>query len=108
MHGTRKIANPFHWMDAGSWAAPAPLQMLAAVSEYFGGMALVLGLLTPIAAFGAMCTMLVAVGSHLWKGDPFIGKWELAAVYACVAWVLLLVGPGSFSLDTLIARRLRA
>jgi uncharacterized membrane protein YphA (DoxX/SURF4 family) len=62
-------------------------------------------LLTPVAAFGVMCTMIVAAGTHIGKGDPFIGKWELAATYACVAFVLILTGPGAFSVDALLFRR---
>jgi hypothetical protein len=36
------------------------------------------------------------------KGDPFVGRagsWELAAVFFSIALLLLLAGPGLFSVD---------
>ena len=101
IHGWGKIQNPFHWMDGASDAPPAVFQMLAAVAEFFGGIGLAVGLLSVIASFGIVCTMLVAVQHHLSKGDPF-QKWELAALYFCVSALVLLGGPGRFSLDSLI------
>jgi len=43
-------------------SVPGFLQGLAALSEFGGGLALIAGLLTPLAAFGIACTMVVAVG----------------------------------------------
>src|SRR6202021_1213625 len=40
---------------------PAPLAFLAIVAEFFGGLGLILGLLTRIAAFGIAVNMLVAI-----------------------------------------------
>lgn len=99
-HGWPKIQDPFHWMGP---SMPGPLQALAALAEFGGGLAWILGLLTPVASFGIACTMLVAIGSvHLPKGDPFVGRdgsWEQAAVYLAVAVLLMLHGPGRYSLD---------
>ena len=50
LHGWPKIQNPFGWMPPQS-PVPGILQALAALSEFGGGLALILGLLTPIAAF---------------------------------------------------------
>ncbi len=108
MHGWGKIQNPFHWMDGAASPAPAVFQALAALSEFGGGIALALGLLTPIAAAGVLSTMVVAAFTHMSKGDPFIGKggsWELAAIYGSIAAVLGTIGPGAFSLDALIRAR---
>jgi putative oxidoreductase len=108
MHGTDKIAAPFTWMQG----APVPgfFQAAAAVSEYFGGMALVVGLLTRPAAFGLFCTMAVAaIMGHIMRGDPFVSSggasYEMAAVYWACSWLLLLVGGGRFSLDALLFKR---
>ena len=103
-HGWGKIQNPMAWMGA---EAPIPgiLQALAAVSEFGGGLALILGLLTPIAAFGIACTMAYATfGYHMRQGDPFVAttggsSYELAALYLTAALLLLLAGPGRLSLD---------
>lgn len=106
-HGWGKIQKTFSWMGP---EAPVPgiLQSLAALSEFGGGLALILGLLTPIAAFGIFCTMaFAAVGVHMKKGDPFVatqggGSYELAAIYFSVAVLMMLTGPGTISLDALL------
>ena len=103
-HGYGKIQNPFGWMgpDAGF---PGIFQALAALSEFGGGLAWMLGLLTPLASFGLACTMTVAVWMHAAVlHDPFVAlqggrSYELASVYLCVAVLLLLAGPGRFSVD---------
>lgn len=103
-HGWGKIQHPFSWMPPD---APVPgfLQALAALSEFGGGLALVIGLLTPIAAFGIACTMAFAVFAvHVKNGDPFVSatggpSFELAAVYLCAALLVILAGPGKYSLD---------
>ena len=101
-HGWGKIQNPFGWMGEESWA-PGILQALAAVSEFGGGLALVIGLLTPLAALGMACTMAVATCIHAFvKGDPFVGRggsYELALVYLCISILFVAAGPGRLSLD---------
>jgi putative oxidoreductase len=87
---------------------PGVFQALAALSEFGGGLAWMLGLLTPLASFGLACTMAVAVRLHaLVLHDPFVpkgpgGSYELASVYFCVALLFILAGPGRFSLDRMI------
>jgi putative oxidoreductase len=111
VHGWGKIQDPFGWMGEGA-TIPGFLQMLAAVAEFFGGLAWILGVLTPLASLGLGCTMAVAVWFHAVKmGDPFVAKgpgggaYELAAVYLCVSLLLLLAGPGRFSLDRVLFGR---
>lgn len=106
-HGYGKIRNPLGWMgpDAGF---PGVFQALAAVSEFGGGLAWVLGLLTPLASCGLACTMSVAVWIHaVVLHDPFVAQtggrsYEPALVYLCVAVLLLLAGPGHFSVDRVV------
>lgn len=94
----------------GSNTPPPVLQAAAALSEFGGGIALVLGLLTPLAALGIGATMSVAVFLvHLKMGHPFVAQggpsYELAAVYLAAAILFLLVGPGRLSLDALLFGR---
>jgi putative oxidoreductase len=104
MHGWGKIQNPFGWMGQDSFA-PGILQALAAFSEFGGGLAWVIGLLTPLASLGIACTMAVAFTFHAFmRGDPFVAmgggpSYELAALFFCIALLLMALGPGKFSLD---------
>lgn len=105
LHGWGKIQNPMAWMGP---EAPVPgfFQLLAAVSEFGGGIALILGLLTNLATLGLMVTMAVAVAFHaIMQGDPFVNMtggaaWELPATYFAVCFCILSAGPGKFSLDS--------
>jgi len=104
IHGWGKIQNPFGWMGPDAFA-PGFFQALAAVSEFGGGLAWILGLLTPLASFGIACTMAVAFSYHAFmRGDPFVSMtggpaFELAALYFSLALLLMAAGPGRFSLD---------
>lgn len=103
-HGWRKIQSPLSWMGPES-DIPAIFQLLAALSEFGGGMAWILGLLTPVASFGIGCTMIVATYLHMVvRKDPFVSyigspSYELALVFFSVSMILLALGPGRFSFD---------
>jgi putative oxidoreductase len=109
-HGWYKIQSPggpFGWMGSEA-PVPGVLQGLAVLSEFGGGLALILGLLTPVASLGIACTMFVALAMvHIPNGDPFVaGKpgpsFELAAGYLANVILFLLAGPGILSVDGLI------
>lgn len=107
-HGWGKIQNPTGWMGPNA-TVPGALQALAAIAEFGGGLAWILGLLTPLASFGLACTMAVAAYMHAFIfHDPFVAKgpgsgaYELASVYFCISLLFLIAGPGRFSLDRLI------
>lgn len=98
LHGWGKITNPFAWMGADA-PVPGVLQALAALAEFGGGLAWILGLLTPLASVGMLITMTVAAFFHVNKGDTFVAGYELALVYWVIAFLLLTAGPGRYSLD---------
>lgn len=108
-HGWGKIQNPLHWMGEES-SFPAVFQLLAAISEFGGGIVLIVGFLTCLGALGIGCTMFVAVCKHFFvRGDPFVSftggaSYELALVYFSIALLFLILGPGRFSLDGKIFR----
>jgi putative oxidoreductase len=110
IHGWGKIQNPFGWMGPDGFA-PGFVQALAALSEFGGGLAWILGLLTPLASLGIASTMAGAFFFHAFmQGDPFVskgggGSFELAALYFCVAVLLIAIGPGRLSLDRLVFGR---
>jgi putative oxidoreductase len=111
LHGWPKIQNPTSWMNAmGGQAVPSFLQALAAFAEFGGGIALILGLLTPLAALGIVCQMLGALFLvHLPSGHQFVAtggpSYELPLVYLALAVLLLILGPGRWSLDALLFGR---
>lgn len=106
MHGFGKIQAPFSWMGPEA-PVPSIFQGLAALAEFGGGLALVLGLLTPLANVGLIVTMAVAAGYHISKGDPFFGGYELALVYFFANLMLLLTGPGKYSLDKILFPKIK-
>jgi putative oxidoreductase len=77
---------------------------LAGLGELGGGLALALGLFTPLAAAVVVATMFVAAWSvHLEKGFfSQNGGYELAALYAAVAVGLAFTGPGGMSVDAVL------
>ena len=103
LHGWGKIQNPMAWMPETS-PVPGILQALAAISEFGGGIALILGLLTRLASVGLAITMLVAALMHaIVLGDPFVskggGSYELATIYLMLSVLYIVTGPGRYSLD---------
>ena len=111
LHGLQKIQGDggfFGWMGPGT---PGFLQGLATFSEFFGGMAIMFGVLTPLACLGVMSTMFVAVLSSVVKGNAsFVGgkgienSYELAALYFLFALVIFLTGPGLLSVDAALTK----
>jgi putative oxidoreductase len=85
------------------------MALLAGSAEFFGGVALILGLLTrPAAAINAV-TMLVALFWVHWGKGFFLDthgiEYALALLSANVA--LIFIGGGKYSLDALIETNVR-
>jgi len=90
---------------------PAPFAFFAICAEFFGGLGLIVGCLSRIAALGIVVNMLVAVFMiHLWngffmnwfgkqKGEGF--EYHLLAVAIGVA--IMVKGAGAFSIDRAIS-----
>ncbi|HJZ39413.1 MAG TPA: DoxX family protein [Bacteroidales bacterium] len=106
-YGWGKIQHPLNWMGDEA-IFTGFFQALAAIAEFCGGIAWILGFLTRLGAFGIGCTMGVAVYMHLIViGDPFVsftggGSYDHALIFLVIALLLLVMGPGRFSLDRLV------
>jgi len=97
-----------------SMRIPAPFAFLAICAEFFGGLGLILGLITRIAAFGVGVNMLVAIAAVHWKHGLFANwtgaqkgegfEFHLLALAIVVA--IIVQGAGALSLDRVIYRLL--
>jgi putative oxidoreductase len=79
--------------------------ILVTVSEFLGGILLVLGLLTRLAIIPIFIIMIVAYfEAH--KNDPFAAK-QIVFFYMLLCPVIFILGGGRFSLDRLLFGRSR-
>ena len=77
-----------------------------ALLEFFGGIALVLGLLTRLASVGLAFDMLGAIMLVHGKNGFFLPQgYEFVLALFAMSATLMLTGAGDFSLDGLIGRR---
>ena len=109
-HGAQKLFGAFGGAGFEATAAGfakmglepgALMAALAGGTEFFGGLLLVLGLFTRVAAAGALILLLVAVFHvHLQNGF-FLSKggYEYALFWALMAFVVFIRGGGAFSID---------
>jgi putative oxidoreductase len=91
---------------------PAPLAVLIICTEFFGGLGLLAGLLTRIAALGIFGLMIGAIFMvHLqngffmnWMGTQKGEGFEYHLLVLAIAAALLLRGAGAFSLDRSLSK----
>ena len=89
---------------------PAFFAFLAIAAEFFGGIGLILGLLTRVAAFGITVNMLVAIAtvhaaygfSMNWAGNQKGEGFEYHLLVLAITTFLMLRGGGAFSVDRAI------
>ena len=103
VYGFDGVIGAFGQMGVPAAGLTGPLTALV---EFFGGLALVAGLLTRFAGFGLAVVMLGAiVFVHLAAGFFAPHGFEFPMTLLAAAIALAIAGPGRFSLDHLIATR---
>jgi putative oxidoreductase len=111
-HGTQKALGWFHGSGSActaqlfdEWGFRPALAMvyLAAAVQCIGGLLIILGLATPLAAAVLVGTLVVAC-APVWHNGFWAmhGGCELAMVYAAMAAVMGFTGGGRYALDELI------
>src|ERR1700751_5100639 len=95
----------------GMMHIPAPFAVLAIAAEFFGGLGLIFGLFTRIAAFGIFFNMLVAVamvhhqfGLFMnWTGTQKGEGFEFHLLVLAMTGFLMIRGAGAASVDRLLS-----
>jgi putative oxidoreductase len=116
-HGAQKLFGAFGGYGlegTGQWMASIGLEpgylmaLLAGSAEFFGGLFILLGLLTRPAAAVLALTMLVAIASvHLANGLFMANNgYEFGLALLAASVSLLLSGSGNVSLDRLLSKKL--
>ena len=118
-HGAQKMLGWFggHGFSAtmgfftGTMHIPALFAFLAIAAEFFGGLGLIVGLLTRIAAFGIFCNMVVAIltvhhqfGFFMnWMGTQKGEGYEYHLLVLAITMFLMIRGGGAASVDRLLS-----
>jgi len=89
---------------------PVPLAFVAVMAEFLGGLGLIVGLLSRVAAIGICLTMLSAIAMVHWRfglfknwfGDRKGHGFEYHLLAVGLAIVIVVGGSGALSLDRLV------
>jgi putative oxidoreductase len=101
-HGSQKVFGglPRFMGMLQSMGIPGWMGYMSAAAEFAGGILLVVGLLTRLAAFSIIFDMAVAIGKVHWKnGFKGPGGFEFPMACAAIAFALIFLGAGPISLD---------
>jgi putative oxidoreductase len=108
-HGAQKLFGSFGgygiagtggWLESLGFRPGKQMAVVTGLAELLGGLALAIGLVTPLAAAVVIGTMTVAAWTHsangLWGTN---GGYELPLVNTAAAAALAFTGAGAYSLD---------
>ena len=101
-HGYHKVFGGLHHhvQFVSSLGLPGWMAYLSAFTEFFGGLLILIGLFTRIAAFAICINMSVAIIKvHLHNGLVGPGGYEFPLALAALAFALIFFGAGSIALD---------
>ena len=115
-HGSQKLFGWFggyglegtgQWMASIGFEPGYLMALLAGSAEFFGGIALILGLLTRPAAVVAAFTMLMAMTVHIGNG-LFVSNngYEFALTLLAATVSLAINGSGPISMDSQLYKRI--
>lgn len=107
IHGSQKITNPFgaaEMVEGLGFYPGAFWSLLLSCTEFFGGILIVIGLLTRPAAFAGMVVLLVTVWFHwVTMGQGFSGA-EKSLLWAAILLFFVIRGGNRQSVDARIGK----
>jgi len=102
VHGYQKVFGGLqhHAQFVASLGLPAWTAYLSSFTEFFGGLMLLIGLFTRLAAFAVCINLSVAIAKvHLHNGLIGNGGYEFPLALAALAFALIFFGGGAIALD---------
>jgi putative oxidoreductase len=118
-HGSQKMLGWFGGYGftgtmgffTGALHIPALFAFLAIAAEFLGGLGLIFGFLTRIAAFGVFCNMIVAIAmvhQHFgfflnWTGAQKGEGYEFHLLVLAITVFLMIRGAGAASIDRMLS-----
>ena len=75
---------------------------MASYAESLGALFIMAGLLTRFSSFLLFFTMIVASLKHYFEGEFS----ELAFIYGCICFALIISGPGKYSIDNILKEKI--
>ncbi len=101
-HGTQKVFGGLHHhaQMVASLGMPAWLGYVSSFAEFFGGLLLLIGLFTRIAALAVCIDLVVAIWKVHWhNGLVGNGGFEFPLALAALGFALIFFGGGPIALD---------
>lgn len=116
-HGAQKLFGSFggyglegtgQWMESIGLAPGFLMALLAGSAEFFGGLFLIIGLLTRPAAIALAGTMVVAIFAVHFENGLFMSNngYEFGLALLAASVSLALTGSGKAAIDNLISSKL--
>jgi putative oxidoreductase len=116
-HGSQKLFAWFggyglegtgQWMESIGLAPGYLMAMMAGSAEFFGGLLLILGLLTRPTALVLAVTMLIAIFSTHFANGLFMSNngYEFALSLFAITLALMFQGGGKLSLDRILVSKI--
>ena len=105
MHGLPKLLDiPGTKNSFVNMGLPPELSIFIGLLEFIGGLAILLGVLTRVAA-GLLAIDMIGAILQVKLSKGFIGGYELDLLYLAIMVSLMITGPGSLSVEKNILQR---
>lgn len=105
IHGIPKLLDiPGTQNSFANMGLPPELAIIIGLLEFIGGLAILLGILTRIAA-GLLAIDMIGAILQVKLSKGFIGGFELDLLYFAIMISLILMGPGNISIEKNILKR---